>query len=117
MQDGEDGPFTLHYNDYKDGSSKVGKPEKLEVDVVIGADGANSRVAKEIDAGDYDYAIAFQASHLRSQPHAKPAPASCRRCWRHRKLSDRILKVARSLLIQLGMSHASSFCCCCGCCN
>lgn len=60
LQDGEDGPFTLHYNDYKDGSSKVGKPEKLEVDVVIGADGANSRVAKEIDAGDYDYAIAFQ---------------------------------------------------------
>ena len=63
-QDGEEGPFTLHYNDYKDGSSKVGKPEKLEVDVVIGADGANSRVAKEIDAGDYDYAIAFQACSL-----------------------------------------------------
>ena len=62
MQDGEDGPFTLHYNDYKDGSSKVGKPEKLEVDVIIGADGANSRVAKEIDAGDYDYAIAFQVT-------------------------------------------------------
>ena len=62
VQDGEEGPFTLHYNDYKDGSSKVGKPEKLEVDVVIGADGANSRVAKEIDAGDYDYAIAFQVS-------------------------------------------------------
>merc|ERR1719352_627558 len=32
----------------------------LEVDVVIGADGANSRVAKEIEAGDYEYAIAFQ---------------------------------------------------------
>ena len=32
----------------------------LQVDVVIGADGANSRVAKEIDAGEYDYAIAFQ---------------------------------------------------------
>ena len=32
----------------------------LQVDVVIGADGANSRVAKEIDAGKYDYAIAFQ---------------------------------------------------------
>ena len=31
-----------------------------QVDVVIGADGANSRVAKEIDAGEYDYAIAFQ---------------------------------------------------------
>lgn len=32
----------------------------MQVDVVIGADGANSRVAKEIDAGEYDYAIAFQ---------------------------------------------------------
>ena len=28
--------------------------------MVIGADGANSRVAKAIDAGDYNYAIAFQ---------------------------------------------------------
>ena len=28
--------------------------------MVIGADGANSRIAKEIDAGDYNYAIAFQ---------------------------------------------------------
>ena len=27
---------------------------------VIGADGANSRIAKEIDAGEYDYAIASQ---------------------------------------------------------
>ena len=33
------------------------------MDAVIGADGANSRVAKEIDAGDYDYAIAFQVRH------------------------------------------------------
>lgn len=32
----------------------------MEVDIIIGADGANSRVAKEIDAGEYDYAIAFQ---------------------------------------------------------
>lgn len=32
----------------------------MEVDLVIGADGANSRVAREIEAGDYDYAIAFQ---------------------------------------------------------
>eukprot|EP00439_Symbiodinium_sp_Y106_P037986 s5851_g4.t1 len=39
-----------------------GKGEKktLEVDVVVGADGANSRVAKDIEAGDYEYAIAFQ---------------------------------------------------------
>ena len=28
--------------------------------VVVGADGANSRVAKDIEAGDYEYAIAFQ---------------------------------------------------------
>ena len=27
---------------------------------MIGADGANSKVAKAIGAGDYDYAIAFQ---------------------------------------------------------
>jgi geranylgeranyl reductase len=32
----------------------------MEVDMIIGADGANSRVAKDIDAGEYDYAIAFQ---------------------------------------------------------
>jgi geranylgeranyl reductase len=56
---GEEGPFTLHFNNYEEGG-KVGKPETLEVDVIIGADGANSRVAKEIDAGEYDYAIAFQ---------------------------------------------------------
>ena len=37
-----------------------GEPKDMEVDLVIGADGANSRVAREIDAGDYDYAIAFQ---------------------------------------------------------
>lgn len=57
----KDGQYVLNYNDYSSGS-KVGVPSKLEVDVVIGADGANSRVAKEIDAGDYDYAIAFQVS-------------------------------------------------------
>ena len=33
---------------------------RLEVDIVVGADGANSRVAKAIDAGEYNYAIAFQ---------------------------------------------------------
>lgn len=31
---------------------------------MVGADGANSRVAKDIDAGEYDYAIAFQVSWL-----------------------------------------------------
>ncbi|XP_050222737.1 geranylgeranyl diphosphate reductase, chloroplastic-like [Mercurialis annua] len=33
---------------------------QLAVDVIIGADGANSRVAKSIDAGSYSCAIAFQ---------------------------------------------------------
>jgi len=32
----------------------------MEVDYVIGADGANSRLAKAMDAGEYNYAIAFQ---------------------------------------------------------
>jgi len=53
------GAITIQYNDYE-GDSKVGVPKTMEVDVVIGADGANSRVAKNIDAGEYDYAIAFQ---------------------------------------------------------
>lgn len=52
-------PYLLRYNLF-DGVSKVGVARTLEVDAVIGADGANSRVAKDIDAGDYDYAIAFQ---------------------------------------------------------
>jgi geranylgeranyl reductase len=60
-QDGPDGEYTVYFNSYADGG-KVGKPESIKVDVVIGADGANSRVAKEIDAGEYDYAIAFQVS-------------------------------------------------------
>ena len=54
-----DDPITVHYNDYSDGG-KVGVPKTIEVDLVIGADGANSRVAKDIDAGECDFAIAFQ---------------------------------------------------------
>ena len=53
------GAITIHYNDYE-ADAKVGEAKTMEVDVVIGADGANSRVAKNIDAGEYDYAIAFQ---------------------------------------------------------
>ena len=52
-------PYVLKYNLY-DGGAKQGIPCTLEVDAVIGADGANSRVARDIDAGEYDYAIAFQ---------------------------------------------------------
>lgn len=59
QKDGADGPYTIHYNDYAAGG-KVGVPTSLKVDLIIGADGANSRVAKEIGAGEYDYAIAFQ---------------------------------------------------------
>ncbi|MBD2577527.1 geranylgeranyl reductase [Oscillatoria sp. FACHB-1406] len=52
-------PYTLHYADHSNGNA-TGVMKTLKVDVVIGADGANSRVAKAIDAGDYNYAIAFQ---------------------------------------------------------
>lgn len=52
-------PYTIHYADHSDGKS-VGTAQTLQVDLVIGADGANSRVAKAIEAGDYNYAIAFQ---------------------------------------------------------
>ncbi len=53
------GQYTLHYADHSNGNSQ-GEMKTLKVDVVIGADGANSRIAKAIDAGDYNYAIAFQ---------------------------------------------------------
>jgi geranylgeranyl reductase len=52
-------PYILHYADHSDGSLE-GTMKTLKADVVIGADGANSRVAKAIEAGDYNYAIAFQ---------------------------------------------------------
>ena len=52
-------PYTLHYADHSTGEVK-GEMKTLKVDLVIGADGANSRIAKAIDAGDYNYAIAFQ---------------------------------------------------------
>uniref|UniRef100_A0A6N2N4W4 Geranylgeranyl diphosphate reductase, chloroplastic n=1 Tax=Salix viminalis TaxID=40686 RepID=A0A6N2N4W4_SALVM len=53
-------PYVLHYTEYDGKKGGTGERKTLEVDVVIGADGANSRVAKSIDADDYDYAIAFQ---------------------------------------------------------
>ncbi|HEY9599149.1 MAG TPA: geranylgeranyl reductase [Cyanophyceae cyanobacterium] len=52
-------PYIIHYADHSNGSLE-GESKTLKVDVVIGADGANSRIAKAIDAGDYNYAIAFQ---------------------------------------------------------
>lgn len=47
------GPYVVHYN--LDGEKK-----SIAVDVVIGADGVHSKVAKAIKAGNYEYAIAFQ---------------------------------------------------------
>jgi geranylgeranyl reductase len=52
-------PYTIHYVDHREGGAE-GIAKTLKVDLVIGADGANSRIAKEMDAGDYNYAIAFQ---------------------------------------------------------
>ncbi len=53
------GPYKITYSDYSSGDSK-GEIKDLTVDLLVGADGANSRVAKAMDAGDYNVAIAFQ---------------------------------------------------------
>ncbi|PXF49789.1 Geranylgeranyl diphosphate reductase, chloroplastic [Gracilariopsis chorda] len=55
-----DGKYTLRYTDYADAVGGKSPSKTQQFDLVIGADGANSRVAKDIDAGDYNYAIAFQ---------------------------------------------------------
>jgi geranylgeranyl diphosphate/geranylgeranyl-bacteriochlorophyllide a reductase len=54
-----DGAYVIHYADHSN-EGLQGTASTLEVDLIVGADGANSRVAKAIDAGDYKYAIAFQ---------------------------------------------------------
>jgi geranylgeranyl reductase len=59
IPDNDRGAYVLHYADHSNGSL-TGVNKTLKVDLVIGADGANSRVARAIDAGDYNYAIAFQ---------------------------------------------------------
>lgn len=56
----DDGNYTIHYSDYDAKADGTSPAKTLEVDMVIGADGANSRVARDIDAGDYNFAIAFQ---------------------------------------------------------
>ncbi|KAJ1626589.1 hypothetical protein T492DRAFT_1031786 [Pavlovales sp. CCMP2436] len=53
------GKYVIYYAEYA-GEGAAGKPQRLEVDLIVGADGANSRVAKAMDAGEYNYAIAFQ---------------------------------------------------------
>ncbi|KAK4768114.1 hypothetical protein SAY87_003255 [Trapa incisa] len=56
----QNAPYVLHYTEYTGTKGGVGEKKTVEVDAVIGADGANSKVAKSINAGDYEYAIAFQ---------------------------------------------------------
>ena len=51
--------YTINYQEYQEGSS-AGVPKSMKVDLIVGADGANSRVAKAMDAGQYNFAIAFQ---------------------------------------------------------
>jgi len=51
--------YTLHYQEFEEGKSS-GTSKSMEVDLIVGADGANSRVAKAMDAGEYNFAIAFQ---------------------------------------------------------
>lgn len=46
--------YTIEY------ANADGTKEKQDFDYIIGADGANSRVAKAMGAGEYNYAIAFQ---------------------------------------------------------
>ena len=52
-------PYTINYQEYQEGSS-AGVAKSMKVDLIVGADGANSRVAKAMDAGTYNFAIAFQ---------------------------------------------------------
>lgn len=52
-------PYVLHYADMSSGGPE-GVLKEMAVDLIVGADGANSIVAKAIEAGDYNYAIAFQ---------------------------------------------------------
>ena len=53
------GPYKITYSDFTDNDSKA-EIKELTVDLIVGADGANSRVAKAMDAGDYNVAVAFQ---------------------------------------------------------
>ena len=52
------GRYTITYSPNDEG--RKAPPKSLDVDVIIGADGANSRLAKAMDAGEYNFAIAFQ---------------------------------------------------------
>eukprot|EP00920_Eleutheroschizon_duboscqi_P019925 GHVT01047697.1.p1 GENE.GHVT01047697.1~~GHVT01047697.1.p1 ORF type:complete len:549 (-),score=65.02 GHVT01047697.1:918-2564(-) len=53
--------YVVEYMDYGNSPKPgVGVKSELAVDMVIGADGANSRVVRAIGAGEVNYAMAFQ---------------------------------------------------------
>jgi len=54
-----DSKYTIHYQEFTP-ESRTGVAKSMDVDLIVGADGANSRVAKAMDAGLYNFAIAFQ---------------------------------------------------------
>jgi len=54
-----DSQYTIKYQEFENGKSS-GTAKSMNVDLIVGADGANSRVAKAMDAGAYNFAIAFQ---------------------------------------------------------
>ena len=60
-----DGTYAVHFSNYDESEDgRTGKPDTIEVDIVIGADGANSRVAKEMGAGEYDYSYEVEEHAL-----------------------------------------------------
>merc|ERR1712050_506171 len=44
-------PYTINYQQFEAGSTGV--PKSMDVDLIVGGDGANSRVTKAMDAGRY----------------------------------------------------------------
>lgn len=57
--DKDSGKYNINFMRYTAGT-KAGVKDSEEFDLIIGSDGANSRVAKAMDAGTYNFAIAFQ---------------------------------------------------------
>jgi len=55
----QDAKYNIKYSEFVEGS-RTGTAKEMMVDLIVGADGANSRVAKAMDAGEYNFAIAFQ---------------------------------------------------------
>jgi len=58
-KENENSQYTIKYMEFVPGQTK-GVAKTMDVDVIVGADGANSRVAKAMDAGQYNFAVAFQ---------------------------------------------------------